>query len=208
MNEKKKGTFTTLDGEEYVITGFTRMMMLRVEEAVRTAWELEEKRPLPKRPTYSVKGDDAFGEEEIVYYHTKDTLETDEEKEAWEKYEKAQEELDTRVWKHMMYEAMNCVQVPMEELKKYVVKYKQDTGLVLPSPETSETRVKRLYVEHKVLCDSTDEMMRLLTESMQVAGVISNEEASKAMESFRNQEAEQSSEPTQRPDSSEEAGNS
>jgi len=206
IDGKKTGTFIALDGRKYTITGFTRMMMLRVEESVKTAWELEEHRPLPQRPTY--KAEDAFGGEEIIYYHTKDTLETDEEKAAWAKYEQEQDELETRVWQHMMYEALNCVIVPLEDLKQYVHRQKIDTGLLLPDPEKYETRVKRLYVEHVVLCDNTDEMMRLLAETMKVAGVISGEEVKQAMKSFRDQKTEQDSEPAQRPDSAEQAGDS
>jgi cell fate (sporulation/competence/biofilm development) regulator YlbF (YheA/YmcA/DUF963 family) len=208
MKDKKTGTFKTLEGEKFKITGFTRMMAIRVEEAVKTAWELEEKRPLPKRPTYTVPSDDAFGSEEIVYYHTEDTLETDEEKKAWEEYQNLQDELNTRVWKQMMYQAMNCVVVPMDVLKQYVRKYRQDTGLSLPNPEEHESRVKRIFVEHVVLCDSTDEMMRLLTETMQVAGVINDEEASAAIKSFRDSQTEQDSEPPKRQDASEPTGDS
>jgi hypothetical protein len=208
MEKKKTGTFKTLEGEKFKITGFTRMMAIRVEEAVKTAWELEEKRPLPKRPTYTVPSDDAFGNEEIVYYHTEDTLETDEEKKAWEQYQSLQDELNTRVWKQMMYQAMDCVIVPIEQLQKYVRKYRQNTGLSLPNPEEHESRVKRIFVEHVVLCDSTDEMMRLLTETMQVAGVISDEEAGAAMKSFRNSQTEQDSEPAKRQDAPEPTGDS
>jgi hypothetical protein len=197
---KKKGTFKTLKGEKYTITGFTRMMAIRVEEAVKTSWELEEKRPLPKRPTYTIAGDDAFGSEEIVYYHTEDTLETDEEKKAWANYIDIQQELDARVWKQMMYEAMNCVVVPMDKLKEYVTRQRIDSGLSLPDPEKYENRVKRVFVEHIVLCDDTDEMVRLLTETMKIAGVINEGEAEKAMDSFRNQTTKQDSEPAARPD--------
>ena len=206
--DKKTGTFKTLDGEKYTITGFTRLMAARVEDSVKTSWELEEKRPLPKRPTYTTAGDDAFGGEEIVFYHTPDTLETDEEKKAWEEYEKLQDELDQETWKQMMYAALNCVVVPMEELKKYVRQHKIDTGLSLPDPEEYEVRVKRIFVEHIVLCDNTDEMMRLLTEAMQVAGIISDSQADKAMESFRNQKVEQGSESAKRQDTSEATGDS
>lgn len=206
--KKKTGTFTSLDGKDFTITGFTRMMAVRVEEAVRTSWELEEKRPLPERPTYTISGDDTFGNEEIVYYHTKDTLESEEEIQAWEEYEKAQEELNSRIWKQMIHESMDCVQVPMEQLKQYVLDERKKSGIKLPNPEEYESRVKRIFVEHIVLCDSTEEMMRLLTETMKVAGVISDEEAGNALESFRNQEAEQSGEPTERQDSSESSGNS
>lgn len=205
---KKTGTFVSLDGKKYTISGFTRMMAVRVEESVRASWELEEKRPLPERPTYSVSGDDSFGGEEIVYYHTEDTLETEEEKKAWEEYEKASDELNNRIWKQMIYVAMNCVEVPLEDLKEYVIKESRDSGLRLPDPEKYTARVKRIYVEHIVLCDNTDEMMRLLTETMKVAGVISDAEASAAMESFRNQEIEQGSEPAERQDTSESAGDS
>jgi hypothetical protein len=201
--EKKTGTFTGLDGKKYTITGFTRMMAVRVEEAVKTSWELEEKRPLPERPTYKVSGDDSFGGEDIVYFHTKETLETEEEKKAWEEYERTQEELNSRIWRQMIHESMDCVQVPMEDLKQYVIDQRKKTGLRLPNPEEYESRVKRIYVEHIVLCDSTDEMMRLLTETMKVAGVISDEEAGNALESFRNQKTEQVSEPAERQDSSE-----
>lgn len=208
MKDKKTGTFTSLEGKEFTITGFTRMMAIRVEEAVKTAWELEEKRPLPKRPTYSVSANDALGNEEVIYYHTEDTLETEEEKKAWQQYKDLQSELDTRIWKQMMYQAMDCVVVPMEDLKEYVRKYRQDTGLYLPNPEEYESRVKRIYVEHVVLCDSTDEMMRLLTETMQVAGVINDTEASAAMESFRDSQIEQSGEPSKRQDTPEPTGDS
>jgi hypothetical protein len=205
---KKTGTFKTLNGEKYTITGFTQMMAIRVEESVRTSWELNEKRPLPKRPTYSVEGEDAFGGDEVVYYHTEDTLETEEEKKAWEDYQKVQDELDSRVWKQMMYEAMNCVEVPMKRLKEYVKEQRVNSGIELPNPEEYESRIKRLFVEQVVLCDNTEEMMRLLTETMKVAGVISDEEASKAMESFRNQTSEQSSKPAKRQDSTETASDS
>jgi len=208
MKEKKTGTFVNLEGDKFTITGFTRMMAIRVEEAVKTAWELEEKRPLPKRPTYTVPDEDAFGNDEIVYYHTEDTLETEEEKKAWEQYKNLQDELNTRVWKQMMYQAMNCVDVPLDDLKDYVRKYRQDSGLYLGNPEEHESRIKRIYVEHIVLCDSTDEMMRLLTETMQVAGVISDSEASAAMESFRDSQTEQDSEPTKRQDTPEPDSNS
>lgn len=206
--KKKTGTFKSLDGEKFTITGFTRMMAIRVEEAVKTSWELEEKRPLPKRPTYSVSDDESFGGDEIVYYHTEDTLETEEEKKEWAEYQRLQDELNTEVWKQMMYQAMNCVQVPMDELKQYARQYRKDTGLSLPNPEENEARVKRIYVEHIVLCDSTDEMMRLLTETMQVAGVISDTEASAAMESFRGVQTEQDSEPAKRQDSDKPTDNS
>jgi hypothetical protein len=206
--KKKTGTFKSLDGKKFTITGFTRMMAIRVEEAVKTSWELEEKRPLPKRPTYSVSDDESFGGEEIVYYHTEDTLETEEEKKEWAQYQRLQDELNTEIWKQMMYQAMNCVQVPMEDLKQYSLQYRKDTGLHLPNPEENEARVKRLYVEHIVLCDSTDEMMRLLTETMQVAGVISDTEASAAMESFRGSQTEQDSEPAERQDSDKPTDNS
>jgi len=205
---KKTGTFKTLDGKKFTITGFTRMMAVRVEDAVKTSWELKEKRPLPERPTYAVSGEDSFGGDEIIYYHTEDTLETEEEKKEWADYEKLRDEFDQRVWKQMMYEAINCVSVPMEQLKQYVHKHKIDTGLALPDPEKYEARVKRIFVEHIVLCDDTDEMMRLLTETMRVAGVISDSEAEKAMDSFRDQQIEQSSEPTPRQDTPEAAGDS
>lgn len=223
MTEKKTGTFKTLDGKEFKIFGFTRMMAIRVEDAVKTSWELEEKRPLPKRPTYKLEGDDVFGGEEVVFYHTEDTLfepaeegkkrkylpeVTKEEKLAWENYQSAKSELDTRVWKQMMYEAMNCVDVPMKKLKDYVLSKKRDTGMSLPNPEEYTARVKRLFVEEVVLCDDTDEMMRLLTETMRVAGVINDEEAEKALESFRNQEVAQGSEPTGRQDTAEPTGDS
>lgn len=208
MKDKKTGTFVSLEGEKFTITGFTRMMAIRVEEAVKTAWELEEKRPLPKRPTYTVPDDDAFGNEEIVYYHTEDTLETEEEKKAWKQYQDLQDELNTRVWKQMMYQAMDCVAVPVKKLKEYVMKYKQDTGLYLGNPENHESRIKRIFVEHIVLCDSTDEMMRLLTETMQTAGVISDTEASAAMESFRDSQVEQDSEPAEQQDAPEPTGDS
>lgn len=194
MDKKKTGTFVSLDGKKYTISGFTRMMAVRVEESVRASWELEEKRPLPERPTYSVSGDSSFGGEDIIYYHTKETLETEEEKKAWEEYENASNELNNRIWKQMIYVAMNCVEVPMKELKRYVAQESRDSGLRLPDPEVYTARVKRIYVEHIVLCDSTDEMMRLLTETMKVAGVISDTEASSALESFRNQEVEQGGE--------------
>ena len=108
----------------------------------------------------------------------------------------------------MMYQAMNCVQVPLEDLKEYARQYRKDTGLSLPNPEENEARVKRIYVEHIVLCDSTDEMMRLLTETMQVAGVISDEEASAAMSSFRGIQAEQDSDPAARQDTDKPVSNS
>jgi hypothetical protein len=208
MNKKKTGTFTSLDGKKHTITGFTRMMAVRVEEAVKTSWELEEKRALPERPTYKVSGDDSFGGEDIVYYHTKETLETEEEIQAWEEYERTQNELNSRIWRQMIHESMDCVQVPLENLKEYVIEQRKKTGLRLPNPEEYESRVKRIYVEHIVLCDSTEEMMRLLTETMKVAGVISDEEAGNALESFRNQKEEQSGESAKRQDSSESAGNS
>ena len=233
--EKKTGTFKSLDGKKYKITGFTRMMAIRVEEAVKTNWELNEKRPLPKQPTYKLSGEDVFGEEEVVFYHTEDTLYkpltkeqkesleknpaleikrefldevSEEEKKAWLQYQDAKRELDNRVWKQMMYEAMNCVQVPMKDLKEFVAKKRRDTGLALPNPEEYEARVKRIYVEEIVLCDDTDEMMRLLTETMQAAGVISEGEAKKALESFRGQEVEQSGESAKRSDTAEQAGDS
>lgn len=208
MDKKKTGKFVSLDGKKYTISGFTRMMAVRVEESVRASWELEEKRPLPERPTYSVSGEDSFGGEEIVYYHTKETLETEEELKAWEEYEKASNELNNRIWKQMIYVAMNCVEVPIDVLKKYVAQENRDSGLKLPDPEVYTARVKRIYVEHIVLCDSTDEMMRLLTETMKVAGVISDAEASTALESFRDQETEQISKPAKRQDSSEPTGDS
>lgn len=208
MDKRKTGTFTSLDGEKYTITGFTRMMAVRVEEAVKTSWELEEKRALPERPTYKVEGDDSFGGEDIVYYHTKDTLETEEEIQAWEEYERTQDELNNRIWRQMIHESMDCVQVPMEDLKEYVVEQRKKTGLRLPNPEEYESRVKRIYVEHIVLCDSTDEMMRLLTETMKVAGVISDEEAGNALESFRDQKEEQSGKPAKRQDSAKPTGDS
>ena len=206
--EKKTGTFVTLNGEEFTVIGFTRMMAVRVEESVKTNWELVEGRPLPKRPTYSVAGDDVFGGEKVVYYHTEDTLDTEEEKKAWTAYKIAEEELNSRVWKQMVYEAMNCVEVPMERLKEYAEQHKRETGLGLPDPEIYTARVKRIFVEHVVLCDDTDEMMRLLTESMRIAGVISDAEAGMALESFRDQETEQDSEPAERPDIPEPDSNS
>lgn len=205
---KKTGIFKSLDGKEYTVAGFTRMMAVRIEEAVRTNWELKEKRPLPERPTYSVDGENAFGGEEIVYYHTKDTIETEEEKKEWADYIALQDEFENRVYTQMMYAAMNCVEIPMETLKEYAIQHKRDTGIALPSPEEYEARVKRIYVEHIVLCDSTDEMMRLLSEAMKISGMISDEEAKNALESFRNQTTEQDSEPAERPDTSESAGNS
>lgn len=208
IDGKKTGTFVTLNGEKFTITGFTRMMAVRIEDSFKTSWELEKKRPLPERPTYTVSGDDAFGGDKIVYYHTPDTLETDEEKKAWADYEALQEEYDQGLWKQMMYAAMNCVVVPMEQLKEYVRNHKRDTGLALPNPEEYEARVKRIFVEHIVLSDKTDEMMRLLTAAMEVAGVINDEEAAQAMESFQDQKAEQSSEPAAQPDSVEPTGDS
>jgi len=201
--EKKTGTFVTLNGEEFTVIGFTRMLAVRVEESVKTNWELVEGRPLPKRPTYSIDGDDVFGGEKVVYYHTEDTLETEDEKKAWVAYKIAEEELNSRTWKQMVYEAMNCVEVPMKRLKEYAKQHKNETGLSLPNPEVYTARVKRIFVEHIVLCDDTDEMMRLLTESMRIAGVISDVEAGKALESFRDQETEQSSESAERPDTPE-----
>lgn len=224
--EKKTGTFISIDGKKFKITGFTRMMAIRVEEAVHTSWELEEKRPLPKRPTYKLEGEDVFGGDEVVYYHTEETLYepqsdedkgkprkylaeiTDEEKKAWENYQQTKNELSARVWKQMMYEAMNCVVVPMKDLQEYVAKKKRDTGIFLPDPQEYEARVKRIYVEEVVLCDDTDEMMRLLTETMRVAGVINDEEAAKAMESFLDQKTEQDGEPAKRPDTTEPVSNS
>lgn len=206
--DKKEGKFVTLSGEEFTVTGFTRIMAVRVEDAVKTEWELKEGRPLPKRPTYSVEGDDVFGGEKVIYYHTEDTLETDEEKKAWVAYKTAQDELNKRIWKQMIYEAMNCVEVPMERLEEYVKRHKIDTGIELPDPKDFTIRVKRIFVEHVVLCDNTDEMMRLLTEAMKIAGVISDAEAGVALESFRNQEVEQGSESAERPDSTEPVGDS
>ncbi len=206
--EKKKGTFTTIDGEKYTITGLTRMMIDRVSESVKMSWELEEKRPLPKRPTYTVSGEDVLGGEDAVYYHTKDTLETDEDIEAWAKYEAEQSELDARVYKQMMYQAFNCVEVPIEELKRYVVDQRDNHGIALPDPEKYMARVKRVFVEDKVIHNSEEEMMRLFSESLRVAGVIQDEEAAVALESFRDTQAEQSSEPAERQDTSESDSNS
>lgn len=208
MDKKKTGTFVNLNGEEFTVSGFTRMMAVRVEDAVKTNWELIDGRPLPKRPTYSVDGEDVFGGEKVVYYHTEDTLETEEEKKAWVAYQVAQDDLNTRIWRQMVYEAMNCVEVPMERLKEYAQQYKDNTGMSLPNPEQYTARVKRIFVEHVVLCDDTDEMMRLLTETMKIAGVISDTEAGLALESFRNQETEQGSESPERPDTPEPDSNS
>lgn len=198
--EKKTGTFTTLDGKKYTITGLTRMMIDRVSEAIKLSWELEEKRPLPKRPTYVVSGEDVFGGENAVYYHTEDTLETDEDKDAWAKYKSEQSELDARIYKQMMYEAFNCVDVPMRKLQEYVVDQRNNHSINLPDPQKYMARVKRLYVEDRVIHGSEDEMMRLFSEALQVAGVIEDGEAAVAMKSFRDTQDEQGSEPAERQD--------
>lgn len=202
---KKTGKFKAIDGKSYTIIGLTRMMMDRVSESVKASWEIVENRPLPKRPTYE---DEGLGGEKVIYYHTPDTLETEEEKKAWEEYESAQKELDARTWKQMMYEAMNCVVVPMKDLKAYASEQEKRRGVAMPDPEKYEERVKRIYVTENILFDDTDEMMRLLTETMRVAGVISNEEAANAMQSFRNSQAEPGGESTKRQDTAESAGDS
>lgn len=205
---KKTGTFTTLDGKKYVLTGLTRMMIDRVSEAVKMSWELEEKRPLPKRPTYKVSGEDVFGGEDAVYYHTEETLETEEDRDAWAKYKAEQGELDARTYKQMMYLAFNCVEVPLEELQKYVAEQRNDHGIALPDPKIYGARVKRVFVEDRVIHGSEDEMMRLFSETMRIAGVIQDEEAAQALESFRDTQAEQSGESTERQNTTGEDSNS
>jgi hypothetical protein len=206
--DKKSGTFTTLNGDKYTITGLTRMMIDRVSESVKMSWELEDKRPLPQRPTYVVSGEDVFGGEDAVYYHTEETLETDEDKDAWAKYKSEQSELDARIYKQMMYASFNCVEVPLEELQRYVRDQRDNHGLSLPDPKKYGARVKRVFVEDNVICNDETEMMRLFSEALKVAGVIQDEEAAVAMESFRDSQVKQEREPAPRQDSSEPTGDS
>lgn len=151
--------FTSSRGAKALFYPMPPMLMEKIEEGVEAEFG-----PRPEPPTYTIKT--AVGEDE-VNTHTKNTLETDEDKAAWAAYEDElaiwESELNRRVLRAIQLE---CIKPQDPDDEKWLAK-QAFLGIKIPENEFE----RHLHWIETEFVGSNNDVMACMVIPMRLAGV-------------------------------------
>ena len=175
--------FTSSSGLKVILTGLPPLVPQRIDSSIE----------YPSTPTYEVTT--ASGDVE-TYEHDKESLTTDEDKEAWADYLDAQNDAETELTEKLLYAVLlECVEIKdykaftaqFEEWKQKqelmgitIAKSKDDDDEI--AKEKAERENKFYFMQTEVFRDS-DDIGEILTIVMSLTGV-SVEDLVEARDSF------------------------
>lgn len=164
--------YTSSRGTEALIFPMPPMLMEKIEQAVEAQLG-----PRPEPPTYTIKT--ASGDEE-THFHTEDTLETDEDRDAWDEYEENSAEWDNELNSRMLRAIqLECIKPADPEDTEWAERLE---FLGIPVPDNKFER-HMLWVEAEFV-GSQEDVLACLMEPMRLAGV-PDEEMAAAERMFR-----------------------
>ena len=172
--------FTASSGLKVILTGLPPLVPQRIDASIE----------YPSKPIYEVET--VSGDVEI-YEHDKESLTTDEDKEAWADYLKAQSDAETELTEKLLYAVLlECVELlkyeslfeewkQNQELMGIAIAKSKDEADEIDN-EKAERENKFYFMQTEVFRDS-DDIGEILTIVMSLTGV-SVEELVEARDSF------------------------
>lgn len=182
------GTYKNVSGETFKIRGVSPMAIEYLKEEARKEWESISNKPLPSRPTYTVE---TAAKETETYYHSKDTLETEEDKKNWVEWEESQKEVNKLYNLKLIKMCALCIEVDPQKLKEWEEE-QAFLGVTIPKNALEK---KYRYVETRAITSKVD-VIKLISAVFAITGIASEEDIRKAEKSFLDKvERQKSGEP-------------
>ncbi len=178
-SRERSRPYTASSGLEVILTGLPPLAPQRIDASIE----------YPSKPTYEVTT--ASGDIEI-YEHDKESLTTDEDKEAWADYLEAYSDAETELTEKLLYAVLlDCVE--LQEFKSEFIRWKQNQKLmgisIAEGEEDNEESLEEAdrenrfhFMQTEVFHDS-DDIGEILTIVMSLTGV-SVEDLAEARDSF------------------------
>jgi hypothetical protein len=176
---ERSRSYTASSGLEVILTGLPPLAPQRIDASIE----------YPSKPTYTVET--ASGDTEI-YEHDKESLTTDEDKEAWADYLEASSDAETELTEKLLYAVLlDCVELKDFEEEFTHWKFNQKLiGISIAegeegdekSLEEADRENKFYFMQTEVFRDS-DDIGEILTIVMSLTGV-SVEDLVEARDSF------------------------
>lgn len=161
--------YTTSSGLKVTLTGLPPLVPQRIDSSIDH----------PSKPTYEVTT--ASGDIEI-FEHDEDTLESDEEKQAWSDYLEAVSVAETELTEKLLYAVLlECVKLP-EDVEEEFGSWKTKQRLMGIQVTEDEYENKFYFMQTEVFHDQ-DDIGEILTIVMSLTGV-SVEDLAEARDSF------------------------
>lgn len=186
MSDKITGSFVNSSGRAFAIEGISPLLPEKIRAAVAAEWEVAGRAlpPMPKPPAYEVEN--AAGEKS-PHAHDETTLVTDEDKAAWASYQQKLSDyrlieslFEAEINKRILRAVCLCVKVNDADYTDWI---DEQEVLGIPLPEkNAEKRIS--FVETNVI-RSTEDILRLMTAVMKLAGIADDRMAEAAEKSFR-----------------------
>ena len=178
-SRERSRPYTASSGLNVVLTGLPPLAPQRIDASIE----------YPSKPMYEVTT--ASGDIEI-YEHDKESLTTDEDKEAWADYLEAYSDAETELTEKLLYAVLlDCVE--LQEFKSEFIRWKQNQKLmgisIAEGEEDNEESLEEAdrenrfhFMQTEVFHDS-DDIGEILTIVMSLTGV-SVEDLAEARDSF------------------------
>jgi len=167
-SRERSRAYTTTSGLRVILTGLPPLVPQRIDSSIE----------YPKKPTYEVPL--ATGDVE-VYEHDEDTLQTDEDRQAWADYLEAQEDAETELTEKLLYAVLvECVELTTYEDMFAAWKKRQ---FLIGIPLSDDEDINKFNFMQTDVFRDADDIGEILTIVMSLTGV-SMEDLAEARNSF------------------------
>lgn len=181
--QARLGSFTNTNGETFQIRGLSPMVIDQIRTDIKADWDRQGK-PWPVCPTYTIPASEA--NEEEVHDHNATTLlvkddlaQTKTNEAVWEKYTRQLEEIESENSKRLMKKVFLAVDCHPDDAWRDEMEF---GGTTLPAKGSGAE--KYLYVSQRVI-QSFDDVAKLLTSVLGLAGIIKAEAVEAAEAAFQ-----------------------
>ena len=170
--------FTNAAGKTFDLRGLTPGRPAQIRSGLVADWQ-EQGKMLPVAPTYTIELPGGATE---IHDHNETTIRTDEEKEAWSKYQAALAVFNRELNQRILNAVMLSVEIDPEDMARWEEESKF-LGVRIPASPIS----KRLaYVESEVIAAITD-IARLMSTAFVASELATEEEIAPLEAAFRGQ---------------------
>lgn len=175
-DKESAGIFVNAAGHNFPIRGLSPMLPDLIRQGLEEEWKKTEE--LPSKPTYTVPT--ITGEPE-VHEHNEGSLQTDEDKAAWEKYVLKRDEFDKKLNERVMKAVfLRGVMLTIPDIEAWISEMK---AMGISVPEDAAER-RYLYVRTEVI-QSVEDVGNLMIAVLRLSGTINEEAVAAAEAAFR-----------------------